>query len=277
MKSPYEQHPIGSHRWQHELRGLSLIRLQSRVWLAVMLRDMRSRFFGNWIGYIFLIGWPIGHIGILLLINSLRGRPYFYGQDLILYLTVGFLPLFNVIYMSRQTVIAMVLNISLFSFPIVKPLDLLVGHAALEVINAFLVSIIVFAVLSILGIDFYPRHPMEALFAFFASIYLGIGLAVLNGVIVFLFRPWVTGYALVAIILYISSGAIIDVEGLPDRIVTILEINPVLHLVIWMRGAYFDGYGANVLSREYPLLFATFAILIGLFLERLTRGRILKQ
>jgi len=252
----------------------SPIRAQIRVWLAIMLRDMRARFFGNGLGYVVIVGWPICHIGVLLAIYSARGMIQPYGDSLVAYIAVGLLPVITFIYFSRFTMLSIIFNSPLLSFPVVKPLDLLLGHAFLEVINAFLIYLVTIGVVSLLGYDMMPRHLLVAFSAFGASLFLGLGFGILNGVIASFAKIWATGYAFVIITLYITSGTVVSPDSLPEKIRDILWYNPAFHLVEWMRSAYYDGYGAGMLDKSYVLCFALATLFLGLVLERFLRGRI---
>lgn len=44
-----------------------------RVLSALMLRDMRSRFGGNYWGYLIQVLWPCAHLAILVFVMTFRG------------------------------------------------------------------------------------------------------------------------------------------------------------------------------------------------------------
>lgn len=253
----------------------SVWRVQWRVWFAIMLRDMRSRFFGNLFGYVVLLAWPIAHMGVVILIHSFQGTAESYGDNLMAYLTSGFLPVFIFVYMSRFTIYAAALNQPLLAFPIVKPLDLLIGHSLLEVVSACLVAIIFFTVLVAAGFDVEPHHYADAFLAFGATLLLGFGTGVLNGAIALLIRPWLTGYSLIVIIIYLTSGALIPAENMPENVRQILAINPVFHCVEWMHSAFLDVDTVPGPDKVYLMAFAVGSMLLGLVIERFFRGRIL--
>lgn len=256
------------------LRHGSLWQIQAQIWGAIMLRDMRSRFFGNALGYLVIVGWPVTHMAVVIAIHQFQGTAAIYGNSLMAYLVCGFLPLFAVVYMSRMTVYSVAYNIPLLSFPAIKPMDLLIGHTLLEVVNACLMALFFFGVLSLFGYDMEPHHLIDAFIAFGAAILLGIGLGVLNGVIALLARGWITGYALVIILMYLTSGALVDVDRMPEQVRQIFQINPVYECVSWMHAAFLDIHGPPDFGHGYILACGLGSLAIGLALERFVRGRI---
>ena len=73
-----------------------------------------------------------------------------------------------------------------------------------------------------------------------------------------------------------ASGVLFVPDALPEIARVPLSYNPVLHVVEWMRSAYYEGYGANILSRTYVLTWGATMLFLGLVLERLVRGRLLQ-
>ncbi|HEX4043653.1 MAG TPA: ABC transporter permease [Xanthobacteraceae bacterium] len=258
-------------------RRESLWQIQRRIWLAVMLRDMRTRFFGNGLGFVVQVAWPATHVAILVLIHSLRSLVPPYGDSSVVFYTVGILPFLTFVYISRYSMLTLIWNSSLLAFPAVKPLDLLVGHIFLEVVNSFLVWILIMLALSVAGFDMMPRHVVDAFCAYGACVLLGCGFALFNGVIARIFKGWATGYVLIIICFYITSGSIVTPEDVPPMFEKLMVLNPIFHGVAWMRSAYYDGYGADLVEKWYILAWGAGTVLLGLAFERFARNRLLKS
>jgi capsular polysaccharide transport system permease protein len=258
-------------------RPESLWRIQRRIWLAVMLRDMRTRFFGNGLGFIIQVAWPATHVAILVAIHALRSLEPPYGDSSIVFYTVGVLPFLTFVYISRFTMVAIAWNAPLLSFPVVKILDLVVGHIFLEVVNSCLVWIVIMLALSIAGLDVMPRHVIDAFCAYGACLLLGAGFALCNAVIARLVKPWLTGYVLIVICFYITSGAVVTPEEAPPTFQKLMTLNPIFHGVEWMRSAYYDGYGADLLEKWYILAWGVGSLFLGFVLERFLRNRTLQS
>ena len=172
--------------------------------------------------------------------------------------------------------LGIVLNRPLLSFPTVKITDILFARALVEVLNAALVVLILFAIFWALGIDFLPVDVVQASLALLAMMLLGLSFGVVNGIIAAAFSFWVTGYALFMIIFWIASGILFVPDALPEVIRTPLSYLPMLQGVEWMRSAYYEGYGAIILDKTYLISFAIVTLFFGLALERLMRGKLLQ-
>lgn len=247
---------------------------ERRILVALMLRIIRTRFFGHGLGFLVSIGWPFVHILLLLLINAAIDRAAPYGDSLVLFFATGLLPFMSFQYMSRFIMIAVLHSRPLLGFPVVKMMDLLLAAAILEVLSSFCTVAILAVFLSAIGINYMPANPSDAVWALLVSMLLGFGFGILNALIVLAQPMWVTGNALLIIALYMVSGIFFLPEALPEAARYYLSFNPVLQVVEWMRSAYYDGYG-SVLDKRYTIGFAVVMLFLGLLIERLFRGRFL--
>jgi capsular polysaccharide transport system permease protein len=253
----------------------SLLRTQSRVIFALMLRDIRTRFFGHGLGYLIMIAWPLSHIAILLSIFSLTQRTTPYGDNMVVFFATGVVPFIIFSYMSRFIMYSLVLNAPLLAFPAVKVLDILLARALLELLASALMTAIFIAILWLCNIDFWPRDPLEALYALGACALLGFGFGIINGVIAMAMRGWMMAYGLAIIVFYITSGILFVPDRLPTVAAELLAYNPVLQCIEWLRSAYYDDYGSFLMDKSYAIGCAVVATFSGLLLERLVRGRLL--
>jgi capsular polysaccharide transport system permease protein len=257
------------------LSSWQMLQAQGRILVAIMLRDVRTRFFGSAFGFLLAIGWPLSHILILLLINAGLGRMAPYGDSPALWFATGIIPFMVFNYMSRFIMMGIILNRPLLSFPVVKVADILFARALVEVLNAGVVILIVLAIFWGMGIEFMPVDIVQAGLALLAMMLLGLGFGVINGIIAAAIPFWMTGYALCMIMFWISSGILFVPDALPEAIRIPLSYLPYLQGVEWMRSAYFEGYGSDILDKTYVISFGTVALFVGLLFERLLRGKLL--
>ena len=247
----------------------------ARVIRAVMLRDIRTRFFNHGLGYLLAISWPVAHILILLGFYTFLGRYAPHGDSIVLFLATGLAPFMSWNYMSRFIMLGLVMNRALLAFPAVKILDVLFGRAALEVLASCCMLALLVSLALAAGIDPMPADLVEAALAMAAALALGLGCGMLSAVVAMLFHGWITLYTLIVIACYVFSGILFVPSALPAVAGDILAWNPTLHLVEWMRVAYYEGYPDRLLDRGYVLGWAAATILLGLVLERALRGRLL--
>ena len=78
------------------------------------------------------------------------------------------------------------------------------------------------------GIDVMPRDIVQVAYALLTAVLLGVGFGLLNGVIALVAPPWMTGYALVMLTLWFSSGIFFVPDALPAAARDILAYNPIL-------------------------------------------------
>jgi capsular polysaccharide transport system permease protein len=249
---------------------------QGRILVALMLRDVRTRFFGSALGMVIAIGWPLSNIFIVLAIYTAMGRAAPYGESAALWFSTGLVPFMAFQYMARFITLGLVMNRPMLGFPVVKVMDVLLARGLVEVLNAGVVTIAAMLVLAAMGVSFMPDDPVQAVYAMCASILLGLGFGIFNGAIAGMLPFWAIGYGLFGIVMWAASGVAISPEGLPETARYWLSFNPALQGVVWMRSAYYEGYGEEILDKSYMLSFALGSLFLGLLIERLARGRILQ-
>jgi capsular polysaccharide transport system permease protein len=253
-----------------------MLKAQWRVLVALMLRDIKTRFFGNEFGFLIIMAWPISHILILLAINTSLGRVAPYGDSPALWFATGIIPFMAFSYMSRFIMTGIIMNRPLLVFPAVKITDILFARAIVEILNAGCVVLIMMSIFYFQDIDFVPLDVVQASCALAAAMLLGLGFGVISAVIAVPMHGWMIGQNLLMIILWMASGVLFVPDALPEIARVPLSYNPVLHIVEWMRSAYYEGYGANILSKTYVLTWGSTMLFLGLVLERLVRGRLLQ-
>ena len=249
---------------------------KANVMKAVMLRDMRTRFFNHGLGFLLVSLWPLGHMFALLLIYGLIGRTAPFGDSLNVFFVTGLIPTLTFTYVSRFMSYSLILNRPMLAFPAVTMIDILFARAFLEMIAACLTAFLTFSLIALLGDDPYPFDFVEAAHAFLATLLLAVGIGSLCGVISMFFEFFVTLYALFLILIYISSGTLFVVSSMPSSIADALSYNPVLHCVEWMRAAYFESYSHQYLDKAYLLAWGAGSLCLGLLLERILRRKMLE-
>ena len=254
---------------------VTLLRDQVRIWYALMLHDIKARFFGNGLGYILTIAWPLAHIIVILVINA--GRLPAHGSSMVLYAATAVVPFIAANYIGRFIMIGVLQNKSFLQYPIIKPLDIMIAKGGLEIINNFLVVVIVLFGLTMMGINVMPIDVSEAAQAWGCAILLGVGLGILNGVITMAMPMWATIYVLFIIGAWATCGLTIDPEALPAPYGYYMSFNPVMHLVEWMRHAYYPDFPVRLLDKSYVITFAVVCLGIGLVAERLSRSFLIQM
>jgi capsular polysaccharide transport system permease protein len=254
---------------------IELLRAQRQVLFALMLRDIRTRFFGKAWGFVIAVAWPLSHILLLLLINLALGRIAPYGESTALWFATSIVPFMSFSYMSRFIQLGIVLNKPLMTFPVLKVTDVLFARAIVEVLNSGVVVLVLMLIFWCGGVDFVPSDPVEACYAMLAAMLLGVGFGVVSAVITAMTMMWVATYGLLVVLLWMISGILFVPASLPAIAQYWLSFLPTLQVVEWMRSAYYDGYAAPLLDKEYALAWGVGSLFVGLVMERFLRGRLL--
>jgi capsular polysaccharide transport system permease protein len=145
------------------------MRNYSRVIYALILHDIKSRFFGNGWGQVLLILWPFVHMVFLVGAYTVSGRTVPFGSSLLLFACTGAIPWIVFSYMSRWIAFSPSSNRSLLNYPIVMPLDLVFSRALLEIaVNAIVVALalVVLVMMGTHGLTMLPKPLARSQLAF---------------------------------------------------------------------------------------------------------------
>jgi len=250
---------------------INALRQKLNVMSAVTQRDMRTRFFNHGLGFIIQSLWPLVHMLVIMTINIASGRAAPYGEGPMTFFATGIIPALTFIYISRFMSLSLILNKPMLAFPIVQVTDILFGRAFLEVVAGCVTLAMMWAILLSLGANPYPIDAEQAVLAYLATILLAVGIGTLVGVITMFLPIFATGYALMGIIFYLTSGCLFVTSNFPDQIAVPLSYNPVLQCVEWMRTAYFENYSDRLVNKEYLVAFGLGSLFLGLIAERFSR------
>ncbi len=247
------------------------LKQKRNVMVAVMLRDMRTRFFNHGLGFLVQSLWPLVHMLVIISINTFSGRAAPYGDSPWVFFGAGLIPTLTFTYISRFMSLSVMMNKNMLSFPIVRVTDILFARAILEVIAGCITLFFIWLIFMAMGLDPYPADPAQAIMAYLATILLALGIGTIAGVITSFLPIFSTIYALFGIVVYISSGAVFLISNLPEQIAIPLSYNPVVQCVEWMRTAYFENYSDRLLDKEYLLCVGLATLFVGLIAERHSR------
>lgn len=244
---------------------------------AVILRDIRSRFFNNGLGALIPPLMPIAHALILLLIYTLTSRTAIFGDDLFLFFATGLIPALTFSYISRFMAASLLTNKNMLAFPAIHLLDIILARCALELIGIVISVFVMFIILLSIGSDPYPRQPDQALLAMLSTALLAIGVGIIISVISAIYPFFARFYSLFVATIYLTSGGPIYLYIFPNELIYYCTFNPVFHAVTWMRSAYYLGYPTQALDKLYLIGFGILCLCIGLLMERLLRKNLLSH
>jgi len=263
--------------WMLKKLTLEALIRQKNVMSAVILRDMRTRFFNHGLGFIVVPLWPLTHMAILILIHTFAGHsvPPF-GESTAVFYATGLLPTLTFMYVSRFMGYSLLMNRPMLAFPEIRVVDVMMGRAVLEIIGTCITLFLTILAFILFGENPIPFDMEQAVFCYLATILLSVGFGTFIGVLSMFLPILVTVYALVIIIIYISSGVVFVASALPEEIGYALSFNPVLVCVEWMRASFYESYSERLVDRGYVIAWGMGTLLLGLAIDRIFRRQLLE-
>lgn len=248
---------------------------KKQVMYAVIMRDMRTRFFDHGLGFLIVPLFPIVHLFILLAVYALLGRDAPFGDDLKVFFATGLIPTLIFIYVSRFMSVSLLENKPMLAFPNVRLLDVVIARSFLEFMAMFIACVVIFTVLVLIDSKPYPHNPATAVLALGSVMVLALGMGICVSVVTVVANVFGTIWSLFMIVVYILSGALFVPAHLPQELAYALSWNPVLHATEWMRVSFYPGYPDQILNETYLMGWALGSVCAGLALERFLRKRLL--
>jgi len=237
-----------------------------RTVLALVLREMSTRYGRTPGGYIWAILEPLGAILVLSIGFSLVFRTPALGTSFILFYATGYLP-FS-LYQGLSNTISKATNFSkpLLKYPVVTWLDAILARFFLNSLTEILVSILLLSgILSMTESRAVLNLP-SAVEAVMLSMLLGLGVGVLNCALMGLFPLWEMIWSIVTRPLFLASGVFFLFDDMPKFAQEILWYNPLIHIIGLARTGFYATYTASYVSHVYVVGVSLTLLAMGLIL-----------
>ena len=248
-----------------------------RVLFALVVREMSTKFGRSWGGYAWAIAEPLGGVLLLTFVFSFAFRRPPLGSSFPLFYATGIIPFFLFVGVSGSVAQAISTNRGLLTYPVVRPLDAVLA----KFITDFL-TLLVVGVLLCGGIIVYYRLPVNLDIAsifngFLLMGLLGLGIGTLNCALYRFWPTWKHIWNVLTKPLFIISGMFFTFESLPVQAQAVLWYNPLIHAIGLLRSGFYPGYEAAYVTPLYPLGIAGVTFVIGAYLLRRHRSRLLES
>ncbi len=264
-----------SPRHQPATGFVAALQTSVRVWHALILRETRSRFGRNALGFLWALVEPVALIALFLVLRSILLKFAVFGESAILFMAIGLIVFRYYAAIAGRTLIAISSNQALMTYPVVRPPDVIIARVLLETITMLVVTLIFWFVLVLVEEGRIIYHPATFGVGVIVTTFLAWGVGTFNAVVSHLVPTWRQIYPMLQMPLFIGSGIFYLPVTMPEDIKRILVWNPILHCVEWVRmGIYLDYL--PLLDHTYPIIFGAVALTLGLGMERLFRGIILR-
>jgi capsular polysaccharide transport system permease protein len=239
-----------------------------RAIMAMMLREMGTRFGRSPGGYIWILIQPLGMIIILGVAWSMLQRNPSLGTSFILFKATGFLILTMFRTISQMTGMALKFSRNLLDYPGVTWIDALLARF---ILNALAITLVAAIILT--GTVVYEELRLvlawpKILASIVLALMLGFGVGCLNVVLFMRFDFWQQTWGILTAPLVLVSGVLILYEDLPRIAQQILWYNPLYHLTGLMRDGFYSTYNPTYISVPYVLAWVLVPMVTGLLLLR---------
>lgn len=249
----------------------SLLVRSFRVFAALILREMITRYGRSFGGYIWAVIEPMAVIGLLTLVFSQFLETPAYGESFLLFFATGYLPFFFFVSVSGQVGTGLSVNRELLQLPMVKPLDVMMARFVLAVLTLLVVSAIIYAIVVSSVRHTIHADPVALFAAFGSASALGLGVGMLNAFLFAILPVWRQLWGLMTAPLLVLSGVFYTLDSMPTHIQEVLAWNPLVHCVGLSRAAFYPSYRADYVDLGYVMVIAVATLLPGLYL--ITRYR----
>lgn len=257
----------------------SSLQIQKAVLVALVLRELKTRFGGRMIGLAWVLFEPIANIAVMLTIRVvLKQRTVGIGMSPEVYLVVAMIPFFMMRNVWFQSIGAVQANSGLFGYRQVKPLDAMISRMIVECTVYMAILGVLLSFFAWLGRNVVPDRPLEYFGIMAVFVLLGFGLGLLTTVASHN-RPVVASVVrLLSSPLYLLSGVLIPVSSFPQSFHKYMLWNPFLHLVELTRVAYFASYHPIMgINLSYPLSLGVALLALGLLAYWVNRVQLLSR
>lgn len=247
-----------------------------RVLHALILREIRCRFAGDRLGYLWAYLLPLAWTVTLMVFFDLVGRRPALDAAPALFVATGILPY----YLFRQTVSGMAAMLSrhrlLTGFAQVRATDILLAGAVLELVNGQVVAVLTFAVIDLFFAPLRLQVPHQVMTGLLLASLLG---ACTGWATTVLGELSVTARRVIPVLLrplFWISGVFFLAADLPPQLREALWYNPLLHAAELTRAGAFTGYPSGFFDPRPALVLCiaacTFAILLQAAARRTKTG-----
>jgi len=254
------------------MTAYELLLTQLRVLGALVMRETRITFGHVQLGYLWAIFNPVVGIAMMVAIFSFISPHPPLGTNFPLFFGTGMLSFTYYTKLTSSLMSAISANRPMLNYPLVKTTDVIFARFILIAVTNFLIMLIFFSALSLSYDDVgFPPHIDGVIGATFFISLLGLGIGIINLVIISFWKTWGQIEGLLSRPLFFMSGIFFLPSNFTPEVQYWLSWNPVLHCIEWMREGFYINYQSTILDKQYLIQFVVIAVFLGILSERLYR------
>jgi capsular polysaccharide transport system permease protein len=232
---------------------------------ALLMREIKTRFGTNRLGYFWAIAEPVAQASILGLIFTLLGRSSVSGIEIALFMFTGILPFKMFAKLLPQLSAAVSANKALLSYRQVSAIDPIITRVIIEVATFVIAYLVIFSVMGWLGFDVIPNDILALLIASFLLIIIAIGIGLMLCVAMSYWQDTSKVVGMVMQPMFFISGIFFAATMIPQQYWYLFDWNPIFHAIELSRDAFFFSYVTPIGSWWYLSLCALVSFSLGMF------------
>lgn len=240
------------------------------VWKALFLREFMTRITQDRLAWFWMLFEPIAFVVIFVAIRTvmLGSSRLIAGAEFVPWLLTGLLGFFLFRENMIRAIKAVESSRTLFSYRQVKPVDPVLVRCFLEGwIKTFILAGFI-GVGLLLGLGMFPDDFPLALFGWISLWLLGFAAALLVSVLSALVKEIGKIVNILSFPLLLISGVMFPLHFVPNDILALMLINPILHGVELLRVGFFEAYHpVQGFSTTYLWLWILALLTLGLMLH----------
>lgn len=240
----------------------------ARSILALMLREMSTRYGRTPGGYIWAILEPVGALAVMSVVFAILLRSPPLGNSFVLFYASGYLAYTMAGNITGQVQGAISFSKPLLMYPAVSWIDAILAKFLLNFLtNTAVMIVVLFGVL-----QFTPATATLSfgpiILAVVLAAFLGLGIGSLNCVLVGLFPAWGQVWGIITRPLFLAAGVIFIYENMPASVQGILWYTPWIHITGLFRTGVYPTYTPDYISIPLVLIWTLVPMALGLLLLR---------
>lgn len=237
----------------------SSFKIFKSVILALMIREVKTRFIQNQFSYLWVVLEPVSHIVILSLIfSAFNPTGMIQGIPLPMFLMTGILPWMMFTNIVNKGMNAIEGNTGLFVYKNVKPIDTIISRTLIETIVFTLSFIVLMFIGYLIGYDISIKNFQLMFISISTIVLFGFSLGLLFASISVVFTDLKKILPMIMKPLYFISGIFYTVSVIPEEYREYNLYNPFLNSIESFRFAIFE----NIDQAYGSLLYVVFISLI---------------
>jgi capsular polysaccharide transport system permease protein len=240
---------------------------------ALMMREIKTRFGSNRLGYFWALVEPMVQAGIMALMFSLMGRSSVAGIPVALFLLVGILPFKIFSKLLPQLSAAVESNKGLLSYRQVSAIDPIITRVIIEAATFLIVYCLLMGFMAWLGFAVIPDDLLAVLYASSLLIITSVGLGLMLCSAVTYWKDVSKVVGMITMPMMIISGVMFSATMIPSQYWYLFDWNPVFHAIELSRDGYFSAYTTPVGDWGYLELCAFICFSFGLMTFQINRLR----